>query len=134
MSTNYLVSSIERDGVAFPVDEIVDRARERWGDALHEVYTGSADNLLTLDMEPVGEPGYCIRIEPTGESLSTDGTAEQAAAVAVWARGLLPEKVPSEIWFYDDNGHVVLTTDLTESEIWSHYVDGFNSGEPPTAQ
>lgn len=129
MSRSYLVSSTERDGVVFPVEEIVDRARERWDDTLEYVHT-SGTGLLTLDLAPVGEPGYSIRIESSGESLSTDGTAEQAAAVAVWARSLLPAETPSEIWFYDDYGHTVLTPGMTESEVWPSYVDGFELTSP----
>jgi len=112
------------DGTVFPVEDVADRARQRWGDVVEGSHT-STDGLLTVDLAPMGEPGYSIRVESSGESLSTDGTAEQAAEVAVWARGLLPDEVPSEIWFYDANGHVVLTPDLTEPSIPSpRPVDG----------
>lgn len=127
---SYIVSSTEPDGPSFPVHDIWERARERWGDVVKSVHRSEDGNVLTIDFEPEGEPGYSIRVQSSGEALSTDGAPQQAAAVAVWARSLLPDAVPAEVWFYDDHGHVVLTPSLRADEFWQHYVEGFSAADP----
>ena len=52
------------------------------------------------------------------------------ASFSRWARSLLPAETPSEIWFYDDYGHTVLTPGMTENEVWPSYVDGFEPATP----
>jgi len=119
---SYQVASMNGDQL-FPVADVDELARQRWGDAVKWVRPTAADRQMTVSLDPDDGPAYSIRFDSSGDSVETDGTREQTAAVAVWARSLLPASTSSEIWLFDWNGHAALTPELTEDQVWDRWVD-----------
>ena len=119
---SYQVASIKGDKL-FPVADLDELAKQRWGDALKWVRPTEADGQITISLDPADESSYSIRFDRSGDSVSTDGTRAQTAAVAVWVRSLLPASTSSAIWLFDETGHAVLTPELAEDQVWDHWVD-----------
>ncbi len=59
------------------------------------------------------------------EAVSTDGTSEQAAEVALWVRSLLPEDPGGRIWMVDQgySGHVELIPGMTADDVKAGWVE-----------
>lgn len=59
------------------------------------------------------------------EAISTDGTPEQAAEVALWVRSLLPDDPGGRIWMVDQgySGHVELAPGMTVDDIKTGWVE-----------
>jgi hypothetical protein len=51
--------------------------------------------------------------------ISTDGTREQAAEVAVWAANTFPKTGDGELWLTDEayTGHTVLHPGMTTTDV-----------------
>ncbi|GAA1571336.1 hypothetical protein GCM10009804_29670 [Kribbella hippodromi] len=78
-----------------------------------------------------GEPVFQICHFRTRDSISTDGSAEQAIEVMLWLRSVLPEEPAGRIWAVDEayNGHVELTPGMTADDIRSGWID--HAENPP---
>ena len=105
----------------FPEEAV--RAGARWWEAQGAVVTvldrPGNDYDVIIDVEPDGATGFQIRRDSTGRALTTDGTSQQTAFVASWARSLVPPEEPTEVWLVDDDytQHVVLTPGITADEV-----------------
>lgn len=84
---------------------------------------------VTVQIERRDESFFQIFYSP--EVIWTDGTADQAAEVALWVRGLLPDDPGGRIWMTDEgfSGHVELVPDMTIEDLRSGWVD--HEEEPP---
>jgi hypothetical protein len=60
-----------------------------------------------------------------GDMVSTDGTREQAAEVAVWAANSFPKTGDGELWLTDEayTGHAVLHPGMSATDIWESWQD-----------
>ncbi|WP_427891856.1 hypothetical protein ACQHIV_04265 [Kribbella sp. GL6] len=131
---NMIILSPEEDGF--------DLSKERFEEA---VVTGfgpqvtslvqRADGDSSVDVaariDRPGEPAFQIFHFRTRDGISTDGTAEQAIEVMLWAPSALPEGPGRRIWAVDEayNGHVELTPDMSVDDIKSGWVD--HAEDPP---
>lgn len=80
---------------------------------------------VTALVQRAGEPLFQVFHDRDGESMSTDGTDDQAAEVALWIRSLLPDDPLGRIWMTDEglNGHVELVPGMTVEDLRSGWVD-----------
>jgi hypothetical protein len=69
------------------------------------------------------EPFFQIFHYRDGDMLSTDGTPEQAAEVAVWAANTFPKTGEGELWIVDEEytGHTVLTPGMNPADVWANW-------------
>lgn len=122
--TNYLISGAEAGVARFALADAEASATSTWGSAVR--YAGTpADGTYTITIQPVKDPEFSMRIDPDGESISTDGTEAQVAAVAVWARHILPAELPGELWLYNQplSAHKLLDAGIGEADAWSGWVE-----------
>lgn len=104
--------------------EVFEReALRQFGPGIKEDDTPEAD--VTLRYERDGEPMFHIVHSRKGWTISTDGTPEQAAEVAVWARSLVPEEPGGRIWMVDQGytGHVELTAGIRPEDVQAGWID-----------
>ena len=75
-------------------------------------------------IERPGEPRFRIFHFRNNDMLSTDGTPEQAAEVAVWAVDSFPKTGDGELWLVDQgyNGHSVLTPGMSAADVWASWL------------
>jgi len=68
---------------------------------------------------------FQIRLLHDGDALSTDGTPEQAAEVAVWAANSFPPVDEGEIWLTDQgySGHAVLWPGMTVADVRRGWIE-----------
>lgn len=118
---SFLMMARNGDGPLFPIDVV--RAGAQWwtaqGDEV-EVFDSPGDvHDLIIAVRPAAASRFQIRRDSTGQALITDGTADQTSAVASWARSLLPQNEPAEVWLVDDDytQHVVLAPGITPEEV-----------------
>lgn len=109
-------------GAALDLDPqaFVSAVRERWpGQVTREVLSPGGINLCTIEIEPANSDAFQIFLLGPETQVSTDGTDQQALEVAAWVRSLLPDEMPSEVWFFDEGfaGHAVLTPGITPDGI-----------------
>lgn len=78
---------------------------------------------VTVQIDRPDESFFQVFYSP--DVIWTDGTADQAAEVALWVRGLLPEDPGGRIWMTDESfsGHVELVPDMTVEDLRSGWVD-----------
>ena len=81
---SYVVASIKVDEL-FPVADVDELAKQRWGDAVKWVRPTTVDGQITISLDPADGSPYSMRFHPSGDCVDTDGTREQTAAVAVWS-------------------------------------------------
>lgn len=57
--------------------------------------------------------------------MSTDGTPEQVAEVAIWARSLVPDDPGGRVWLVDQgySGHVDLVPGMTADDVKTGWID-----------
>ncbi|QNE18143.1 hypothetical protein F1D05_09885 [Kribbella qitaiheensis] len=117
-------------------------AKDRFEESIVDGFGAQAASLVPRagDESPVdvaaridrpGEPAFQIFHFRTGDSISTDGTDEQAVEVMLWARSILPDDPGGRIWAVDEayNGHVELRTGMTKDDIEASRVD--HAVDPP---
>ena len=73
----------------------------------------------TISIDRPHEPGFQIVHFRNGAMISTDGTPEQAAEVAVWAANTFPKTGPGELWMTDQgySGHTTLHPGISLSDV-----------------
>lgn len=78
---------------------------------------------VTVQIDRPDESFFQIFYSP--DVIWTDGTADQAAEVALWVRGLLPDDPGGRIWMTDEgfSGHVELVPGMTVDDLRSGWVD-----------
>jgi hypothetical protein len=102
-------------------------ASEHW--LPHAIVGGGISDDGPVDasilVERPGEPRFRIFHFQNEDMLSTDGTQEQAAEVAVWAVDSFPKTGDGELWMVDQgyNGHTVLTPGMSISDVWANWQD-----------
>lgn len=104
-------------------------ARKKFGVGFVEPEGVHMDVILRYDRP--GESMFHIYHDRQGFSISTDGTPEQAAEIALWARSLVPEDPGGRIWLVDEmyNGHAELVPGMTAEELDAAWVD--HTEQPP---
>jgi len=114
-------------------EAFLDAARRYFGEAATEVEdTAAVHSDVTLHVSPPGGPGFTVDHDVDASSVRTDGTPEQAAAVAAWVRSLLPAEFPRVI--ASDPGwswHVELVHGITADRVLSEQV---SHADPAWAQ
>jgi hypothetical protein len=98
-------------------------ARKQFGPGFIEPQDPYKD--LTIRYDRPGESMFHIFHDRQGDTISTDGTPEQAAEVALWARSLVPDDPGGRIWLVDEmfNGHAELVPGMTVDELEAAWVD-----------
>lgn len=90
---------------------------------------GRSGVQVTVQVKRPGESYFQIFYSP--DVIFTDGTAEQAAEVVLWARALQPDDPGGRIWMVDEGftGHVELVPDMSPEMLRDGWVD--HDEQPP---
>ena len=118
------------------LDKLPAAARERWGGCVMERRRSVVpDAVLTLEVEPPGEPEFTIEVMRGPRSINLDGTPEQNYATAAWLRSLMPADAPRVIVFDGAwSMHAVLAYGCTAESLRAatvdHSVPGWHEGDP----
>ena len=112
-------------------------AARRWPDQI--VVKGERDFLpgiaLTIDVRPVGAPGFNIDLLTDSTSVHMDGTPDQNIELAAWLRSLMPADAPriivcDQAW----SMHAELPSGVTANKIRTTIVDhstpGWDANDP----
>jgi hypothetical protein len=125
---NFIILSPDADGF--------DLSRQRFEESVVAAFGAEVTSLVqragdesSVDVaariDRPDEPAFQIFHFRTRDGISTDGTAEQAIEVMLWARSVLPDNPPGRIWAVDEayNGHVELNPGMTADDVRSGWVD-----------
>lgn len=106
------------------LDEFREASKD-WGSAEFFLTQDSSTADASIVIERPGEPPFQIRHFTSGQLISTDGTPEQSAEVAVWAANAFPPNEGGEVWLTDQayTGHVVLRPGMTVEDIRRDWMD-----------
>ncbi len=131
-----IVSRPTEGDLPVSLDDLGAAARERWGAWVTERHTSVVPNaVLTLEVEPPGEPEFTVEVMRGPRSINLDGTPVQNYATAAWLRSLMPADAPRVIVFDDAwSMHADLTYGCTAEGLRAgtvdHSVPGWDAGDP----
>jgi hypothetical protein len=101
-------------------------ARTKFGKeaAILAISDESRPKDVTVQISRPGEASFQVFHSRKGTTISTDGTPEQAAEVALWVRSMLPQDPGGRIWLVDEgyNGHAELIPGMTVEELNAAWV------------
>ena len=120
MGRRMIVMAPEADDFIVPLDRFV-AAAGHWAPyaQVRDESTLDGPSDATIWIERPGDTFFQIVHFRNERMISTDGTPEQAAEVAVWAADTFPMTADGELWFVDQgySGHVVLRPGMSPRDV-----------------
>ena len=129
---------ISPTGTPLPLtaDTLVEAAQQHWPGRVNVLGPGErVKAALTIDVNPVGEPGFLIDLSSTGASIRLDGTPEQNVETAAWLRSLMPADAPriivcDQAWSMHAELPSGVTADKIRTTIVDHSTPGWDANDP----
>lgn len=131
-----IIARPDQGELPIDLEKLVECAREQWGSAVGVRHDPPGlHSVLTLDIDPPGEPFFHIDVMPDSKSINLDGTPEQNLAVAAWLRSLMPAQTPRIIVFDEAwTSHSELdfggTAESLRTRAVDHSVPGWDTNDP----